>query len=639
MSGSPWAWRDGERLFARVLGVRRVPAGTAVSYGYTWRAPRETTIALVGLGYADGLPRRASNRVEVGLAGHRVPVVGRIAMNVCTVDAGDLPVGVGDAVQVWGDGSDGLPTADEWGGVVGAPGAVLDDRVRLDDRMPTAGGGVRAVVDTAAITRNIATVAARVAPARLLIVVKAEALGHGIARTAEVAVAAGVEWLGVLDVPTGLELRAHPIVGAATRLLAWLHDPDETFVDAVAAELDLGVATLAQLDAVTAAARAAQKPARVHLNLDTGLTRDGAAVEQWPALLDAAAAAERDGSVEVVGLMSHVAEAGDDEDSAQRDRFAAAAELAERAVGHPLLRHLAASAISWTRPDMRFDLVRVGAHAVGIPVPDGTSAAELGLVPAMTVTAEVERIDDDGFAVVPVGVADGLPLETAGRAAVLAGGRLRPVRFALPHAMLLDGVGLSVGDEVVLFGTGARGEWTLRQWGDACGTIGEEIATQLRAPIAYVDSAAGVARTLVDTVTHDAEATASVAREFAPRLRAGDLIVLTGPLGAGKTTFMRALGEALQVRGPVTSPTFVISREHPSLVGGPMLVHVDAYRLGSAAELDDLDLDWAGSIVAVEWGRGKVPVTESWLEVRLDPGTGDDDRLITIEGHGPRWAA
>ncbi|MET0302738.1 MAG: tRNA (adenosine(37)-N6)-threonylcarbamoyltransferase complex ATPase subunit type 1 TsaE, partial [Microbacteriaceae bacterium] len=99
-------------------------------------------------------------------------------------------------------------------------------------------------------------------------------------------------------------------------------------------------------------------------------------------------------------------------------------------------------------------------------------------------------------------------------------------------------------------------------------------------------------------------------------LRPGDLVVLTGPLGAGKTTLTRGIGAGLGVRGPVQSPTFVIARTHPSLVGGAPLVHVDAYRLGWAAALDDLDVDWDGSVVVVEWGRGMVDdVVDRWWEV------------------------
>jgi tRNA threonylcarbamoyl adenosine modification protein YjeE len=107
--------------------------------------------------------------------------------------------------------------------------------------------------------------------------------------------------------------------------------------------------------------------------------------------------------------------------------------------------------------------------------------------------------------------------------------------------------------------------------------------------------------------------------EVGRRLEAGDLVLLTGDLGAGKTTFTRGLGEGLGVRGPVTSPTFVLARTHPSLTGGAPLVHVDAYRLGSALELDDLDIDFAGSVVVVEWGAGLIEaLAESWLSITID---------------------
>ena len=102
-------------------------------------------------------------------------------------------------------------------------------------------------------------------------------------------------------------------------------------------------------------------------------------------------------------------------------------------------------------------------------------------------------------------------------------------------------------------------------------------------------------------------------------LRPGDLVVLTGALGAGKTTLTRGIAAGLGVRGPVQSPTFVIARTHPSLGGGAALVHVDAYRLGSALELDDLDIDVDRSVVIVEWGRGMVDgLRDTWWEIELE---------------------
>jgi tRNA threonylcarbamoyladenosine biosynthesis protein TsaE len=131
-------------------------------------------------------------------------------------------------------------------------------------------------------------------------------------------------------------------------------------------------------------------------------------------------------------------------------------------------------------------------------------------------------------------------------------------------------------------------------------------------------------------------------RRLADELRAGDLVVLSGGLGAGKTTLTQGIGEGLKVRGPITSPTFVIARVHPSLCGGPPLVHVDAYRLGGFAEVDDLDLDasLAEAVTIVEWGEGLVEeLSEDRLEIRLERVGEGDERDVTLTRVGPRWTA
>ncbi|GAA4396574.1 tRNA (adenosine(37)-N6)-threonylcarbamoyltransferase complex ATPase subunit type 1 TsaE [Fodinibacter luteus] len=139
-----------------------------------------------------------------------------------------------------------------------------------------------------------------------------------------------------------------------------------------------------------------------------------------------------------------------------------------------------------------------------------------------------------------------------------------------------------------------------------------------------------------------ADDTRALGRALGALLRAGDLVVLTGGLGAGKTTLTQGIGEGLGARGPFTSPTFVIARVHPSLVGGPALVHVDAYRLGGTLELDALDLDASvdDGVTVVEWGHGLAEdLSEDRLEVVLvaDPGT--EVRTATVTGVGGRWAA
>ncbi|MCG5217183.1 tRNA (adenosine(37)-N6)-threonylcarbamoyltransferase complex ATPase subunit type 1 TsaE [Streptosporangium sp. KLBMP 9127] len=140
-------------------------------------------------------------------------------------------------------------------------------------------------------------------------------------------------------------------------------------------------------------------------------------------------------------------------------------------------------------------------------------------------------------------------------------------------------------------------------------------------------------------------ATAGEMREFgaelAGRLRPGDLLVLSGPLGAGKTTLVQGIAGGLKVRGPITSPTFVIARVHPSLCGGPALVHADAYRLGGDLEVDDLDLDASleESVTVVEWGEGLVEgLADDRLEVAIDRGAADEERVVRLRGVGDRWA-
>lgn len=161
----------------------------------------------------------------------------------------------------------------------------------------------------------------------------------------------------------------------------------------------------------------------------------------------------------------------------------------------------------------------------------------------------------------------------------------------------------------------------------------------------------------------DAAQMRDLGRRLAGLLRPGDLVVLAGPLGAGKTTLVQGIGAGLGVRGPITSPTFVIARAHPSLRGGPDLVHADAYRLGSRLEVDELDLDsdLDHSVTVVEWGEGLVEgLAPARLEVRIGwqaapPGSspgwepdggqgdgpgcepGDEPRLVTVAGHGARW--
>jgi tRNA threonylcarbamoyladenosine biosynthesis protein TsaE len=143
----------------------------------------------------------------------------------------------------------------------------------------------------------------------------------------------------------------------------------------------------------------------------------------------------------------------------------------------------------------------------------------------------------------------------------------------------------------------------------------------------------------ISVVLPTAENTRTLGGRIGGLLCAGDLVIMTGDLGAGKTTLTQGLGATLGVRGPVTSPTFVIARVHPSLSDGPPLVHVDAYRLGDAAELDDLDLDTdlEDAVTVVEWGSGLAEaLSNDRLELRLVRAL-DDVRTLTVTPVGARW--
>jgi tRNA threonylcarbamoyladenosine biosynthesis protein TsaE len=147
-------------------------------------------------------------------------------------------------------------------------------------------------------------------------------------------------------------------------------------------------------------------------------------------------------------------------------------------------------------------------------------------------------------------------------------------------------------------------------------------------------------QTIFEAVIPSSEEMHELGISLSKQLTGGDLVILIGPLGAGKTTLTRGVGEGLGVEGNVSSPTFVIARTHKRQ-GNPPLVHVDAYRLGSPAELDDLDIPFATSIVLVEWGKGLTQdISEHWLEVELvrDTTGQSEDRQVKITGYGDRWA-
>lgn len=351
------------------------------------------------------------------------------------------------------------------------------------------------VIDLDNLRHNTAYLAARAPGAELMAVVKADGYGHGAVEVARTALGAGATWLGSCSIPEALALRAG---GITAPVLAWLDTPDTDFAPAIAEGVDLGLSTPGSLESAAAAARRAGRRARVHLKIDTGLSRNGCPADEWEAFVELAAATPE---VEVHAVWSHLAcadEPGHPATDAQAERFDDAHRAALRAGLDPK-RHLANSAALLTRPDLHFDLVRPGIALYGLnPVPD-----EHDLRPVMTFRSSVVRTkriragesvsygltwtakSDTSLALVPVGYADGVPRALSNRMHVRLAGRRRPVvgRVCMDQVVVDCGDDeIAEGDEVVLFGTGVDGGPTAREWADTTGTIDYEIVTGMHRP-------------------------------------------------------------------------------------------------------------------------------------------------------------
>lgn len=373
-----------------------------------------------------------------------------------------------------------------------------------------------AVVDLAAIAANVRTLRASTS-AEVMAVVKADGYGHGLIPSARAAVAGGASWLGVAVLDEALLLRD---AGFDQPILAWLWTPQDVplLTRALARGVDVSVSSLGALELVGTAAAELGVPARVHLKIDTGLSRNGATSRDWPDLVTATAKAAALGVVEAVGIWSHFVYAdspGHRTTGLQIQRFTEALEVAAGLGVVPQVRHLANSAATVTLPQAHFDLVRPGVAVYGLsPVPEQGS---FGLVPAMTLRSHLALVKDveSGVGVsyghqyttsepttlglVPLGYADGIPRNATNVGPVSVNGR----RFRVSGRVCMDqfvvdlgsdgaagsdGHPVSDGDEVLLFGPGSSGEPTAQDWADALDTIHYEVVTRVgsRVPRRYV---------------------------------------------------------------------------------------------------------------------------------------------------------
>ena len=360
-----------------------------------------------------------------------------------------------------------------------------------------------AVIDLSAIQANLATIRELAGNATVMAVVKADGYGHGMGPVARAARRVGTEWLGVALPSEALALRA---MGDEGRILAWLWAPGDPDLPAcVRAGVDLSVSSTWALAEVVEAARRVGARARVHLKVDTGLSRNGATLAQFPAVLDAALPAMADGMIEIEAIWSHLADAdlpGSASVPRQLERYLDSLEMAEGRGIRPRLRHLSNSGGLWAFPECRFDLVRTGIAMYGLTPDAGLgSAADLGLTPAMTLVARLAHVkgiepgtsvsyggtwtaaDETAVGLVPIGYADGVPRAAGNRGRVAVGGRLVPIVGRVAMDQFVVDLGTRdlphVGDDVFVFGPGRHGEWSADDWASAVGTIGYEIVTRI----------------------------------------------------------------------------------------------------------------------------------------------------------------
>jgi alanine racemase len=325
-------------------------------------------------------------------------------------------------------------------------------------------------------------------------VVKADAYGHGMLQVARKIEAEGVDYIGVADLAEAQTLRS---AGIKTRILAWLHDPQDDFVSAIKHEIDVAVSSNEQLLRVKKAAQSAGVVAQIHIKVDTGLSRNGVTIDELEALLTETKEAVAEGLVQTAGIFSHLSSTGVKEDLAQIERFEQALALAGDLGVQFEIRHLTASDGTLSYPQAHYDMVRIGIALYGLSPFSDNRAEEFGLKPVMTAEATVvqtKRVQkgegvsygylyrtdkETTLALVPIGYAEGLPRNASGKAEVAINGNRYTIhsRIAMDQFVVdVSDASVAPGDQVIIFGEGGPSADDLATAAD---TINYEIVTRI----------------------------------------------------------------------------------------------------------------------------------------------------------------
>ena len=398
-----------------------------------------------------------------------------------------------------------------------------------------------AAVDLAAIRHNLGVLRAAAPGALQLATVKANAYGHGLLPVARAALDGGADWLGVAQLAEAFTLRhgldEAGVARADAPILAWISTSSSDFAAAIEADIDLSVSWTWVLADICAAARQVGRPARVHVKIDTGMSRAGSTLADLPALASALRMAADDGLVDVVGAWSHMSRA-DDPSEAGNASTASHVRIFEEGLAiladagiTPRIRHLSAtSGILW-HPEAHYDMVRAGIGLYGLsPDPAVATSEQLGLIPALELRAPLTsvKVIEEGtpasyggtwvaptrrwIGLVPLGYGDGILRAVSNKARVVVHTASGPFNAPLIGRVCMDqfmvDLGPAVGspgtptarsgqapaipgDIATLFGSGIGGEALADDWAQAAGTINYEIVTHLGAhiPRIYRDGA------------------------------------------------------------------------------------------------------------------------------------------------------
>ena len=414
--------------------------------------------------------------------------------------------------------------------------------ISTDERVEGRDYPSSAAVDLAAIRHNLGVLRAAAPGALQLATVKANAYGHGLLPVARAALDGGADWLGVAQLAEAFTLRRGldeaGVARAEAPILAWISTSSSDFAAAIEADIDLSVSWTWVLADICAAARQVGRPARVHVKIDTGMSRAGSTLADLPALAAALRMAADDGLVDVVGAWSHMSRADDPSEAGNASTAShvrifeeGLAILADAGVT-PRIRHLSAtSGILW-HPEAHYDMVRAGIGLYGLsPDPAVATAEQLGLIPALELCAPLTsvKVIEEGtpasyggtwvaptrrwIGLVPLGYGDGILRAVSNRARVVVHTASGPFNAPIVGRVCMDQFMVDLGqaegspgtptarsgqapaapgDIATLFGSGAGGEALADDWAQAAGTINYEIVTHLGAhiPRIYRDGAA-----------------------------------------------------------------------------------------------------------------------------------------------------